>query len=111
MDIANTVLVAFIGIIIAVLIWVTVISKKKKWYKVYMANNDILLLYRDLNERWFRTNSKYMRFKDEYNKEVTFPSNARWVLMWKEIDDNEIDVVRDEIKRLKEEMVAKEVED
>ena len=96
-----------IGIILAVLvlsliIWVITGSKKKIWYKVYMANNDVMLLYRDLNERWWRTSDRYMRFKTEQGVEITFPSNAHWVLFWEAIPEGTLDVAREEVKRAKD---------
>ena len=90
------------GCLIAIVaIWIIVGSKKRKWYKVLVANNEILLLYRDINERLWRTSDRYMRFKNEQNKEITFPSNAHWVLMWEEIPMSEISLVREEINRRK----------
>ena len=94
--------------ILAVAVWIIVGSSRRKWYKVYLANNEILLLYRDFGERWWRTNNFYIRFKDEVGKEVTFPSNAHWVLMWEEVHKDEINVVRDEIQRRKEELAEKD---
>ncbi len=98
---------AIIGLIVILGLWITFGSRKKRWYKVYLANNDVLLLQRDLKERWWRTSDRYMRFVNEYGKEITFPSNAHWVLMWEEVPDNEVDVVKDEIKRTKEKLVDK----
>jgi hypothetical protein len=94
-----------IGIIIAVLIlflivWVVAGSRKRTWYKVYMANNEVKLLSRGLNERWYRTSDRYMRFKDEYGKEVTFPSNAHWVLYWEQVLDGDLSSVREEVNKL-----------
>ena len=88
-------------LIVIIAIWIIVGSKKRKWYKVSLANNDILLLYRDINERLWRTSDRYMRFKNEQGKEITFPSNAHWVLMWEEIPMSEISLVREEIARRK----------
>ncbi len=102
-----------IGIIMAVMIvavgtWIIIGSKRRRWYKVYLANNEILLLYRDFKERWWRTSDRYMRFKDEHGREVTFPSNAHWVLMWEDVRKDEIDVVRDELRRRKEELAERD---
>ncbi len=95
-----------IGIVLVLLIavlgvWVMAGSKRVRWYKVYLANNDVLLLRRDLNERFWRTSDRYMRFKDEFGKEITFPSNAHWVLMWQEVPKNEIEIVKQEIRNMK----------
>jgi len=77
-------------------------SRKRKWYKVYLANDEVRLLYRDLNERWWRTSDRYMRFKDENGNEVTFPSGAHWVIMWEEVIKEDLEKVREDIAREKE---------
>ena len=102
-----------IGIILGIIIlivgaWTIIGSRKKKWYKVYMANNDVRLLCRDLNERWWRTSDRYLRFKDEHGREITFPSNGHWVLMWEEIPDELIEFTKEEIKRIKESLASKD---
>ena len=99
-----------IGFIVLLGLWIVIGSRKKRWYKVYLANNDVLLLKRDMNERWWRTNDRYLRFKNEDGKEITFPSNAHWVLMWEEIPDSELSLAREEIQRMKEKL-AKELSD
>jgi hypothetical protein len=99
---SNTVLMVILGVlIIATAVWVYMGSRKRQWYKVYLANNDVMLLYRDLNERWWRTNGTYMRFKNEYGKEVTFLSNAHWVLMMEEVPLSELNVAKEEVRRIK----------
>lgn len=90
-----------IGIILLIGVWIIFQSRKRKWYKVYLANNDVLLLYRDIKERWWRTSDRYMRFKDEFGREITFPSNAHWVLMWEEVDPDEVEIVRSQIQEMK----------
>lgn len=95
-----------LGVVVVVLIWVTFGSSKVKWFKVYLANNDVLLLKRDMKERFWRTSDRYMRFKDERNREITFPSNAHWVLMWEEIPNNELNIVRAEILANRAKIIA-----
>lgn len=105
----SSIILIVIGILIIALIgWVTIGSNKRRWYKVYLANNDVKLLYRDLNERWWRTSDRYMRFKDERGQEVTFPSNAHWVIMWESVSEAELPKVREEIIRIQE-VRAKEI--
>ena len=99
----NGYLLVAVGIIIvSLLIWVTVGSKKRTWYLVYMANNDVMLLYRDLNERWWRTSDRYMRFKKETGEEITFPSNAHWVLKWEEVPKGGLELAKETVKRINE---------
>lgn len=97
-------------LIVAIAAWIMFESRKRKWYKVYMANNDVRLLYRDFKERWWRTSDRYMRFKDEYGKEITFPANAHWILMWEEVYPEEITAVKDEIRRMKEDWAKQDKE-
>ncbi len=105
----NYPLLAVIAVfIIGLAIWITIGSKKKTWYKVYLANNDVMLLYRDLNERWWRTSDRYMRFKNDQNQEVTFPSSAHWILMMVAVSEADVQKVREEIAHMKTEM-AKEL--
>lgn len=101
----NVVLGVVVGMFILFLaIWIIRESRCVKWYKVYMANDDVKLLKRDFKERMWRTSDRYMRFKDEYGREVTFPAGAHWILMWEEVDSGELDIVREQIKRMKEDM-------
>jgi len=92
-----------LGVIVLIFIWVTFSSKKKRWYKVYLANNDVLLLCRDLSERWWRSNGSYLRFKDELGNEVTFPLiGHNWILKMVSVKDTELDIARAEVKRIAE---------
>jgi len=76
----------------------------KKWYKVYLANNDIILAYRTWRERWL-SNDKYPKFRrDDNDRLVTFPAEAHWALMWEQIPEDEVDIVRGEIRRMKEKL-------
>lgn len=97
-----------LGVIVITAVWIFLGSRKKQWYKVYQADGVILLLYRDLNERWWRTNDRYMRFKDKSGREVTFPSAAHWIIRWEEVVDNEVAMVEGEIYRMREQELARE---
>ena len=98
---SGTILIVLGAMILGLIVWVSLGSKKRKWFKVYLANNDVMLLYRDWNERMWRTSDRYMRFKDEYGVEVTFPSNAHWILMWEAVPDDKVADVKEEIRRMK----------
>ena len=103
----TTVLIVFGALIVGLIVWVIYGSKKRQWYKVYMANNDVMLLYRDLNERWWRTSDRYLRFKNEQGDEVTFPTNGHWVLMMESVRPDQVNNARMEIQKIKEKL-AKE---
>jgi len=77
---------------------------KKKYYKVYLANNDIILAYRTWRERWL-SNDKYPKFRrDDNNRLVTFPAEAHWALFWELVPEDEVPAVREEIRRMKEKL-------
>jgi len=83
----------------------------KKWYKIYLANNDVILAYRTWRERWL-SKDKFPKFRrDDNNRLVTFPSDAHWILCWEQIPTDEVRVVREEIRRAKEEAVKKAEEE
>lgn len=93
--------IVLILLIAGLFIWVVVGGKKKRWYKVFTADNNCHLLYRDWNERMWRTNSYYLRFKDETDHEYTFPANGHWVLMMVEVKDDEREIARNEIESMR----------
>lgn len=99
-----------LGLIVLLALWVIFSSKKVKWYKVYLANNDVMLLKRDLRERWWRTSDRYMRFKDDHGNEITFPGGAHWILMMEEVPDGQVELAREEIVRMKQARAEKEAE-
>jgi len=83
----------------------------KKWYKIYLANNDVILAYRTWRERWL-SKDKFPKFRrDDNNRLVTFPSDAHWILCWEQILADEVGIVREEIRRAKEEAVKKAEEE
>jgi hypothetical protein len=89
-------------LIVGLAIWVSVGSKKRRWYLVYLANNDVLLLNRDLNERWWRSNGTYLRFKNELGDEVTFLSQGHWIIKMVSVPDNQLEIAREQVKKIKE---------
>ncbi len=91
-----------IGLIVLIGIWVYVGSKKIKWYLVYLANGDVMLLCRNLNERWWRSNGTYLRFKDERGDEVTFLTQGHWIMKMMSVEEEELEWARSEVVRLKQ---------
>ena len=82
----------------------------RKWYKVYLANNDVRLMSRGWGERW-RSNDKCIRFRDDNGHEVTFPAAAHWVLFWEHIAEDEVSLVRTELTVMREERLKREREE
>lgn len=100
MDINWYIGIVLIVLIVALGVWVVMNSKKRRWYKVFTADGNCYLLYRDWNERMWRTNSFYLRFKDEGDLEYTFPAQGHWVLMMVEVKDDMIGVAKQEIENM-----------
>lgn len=48
-------LVAAVGFIVS--------GKKRRWYKVYLANNDTLMVYRKMSDWWWRDTTGIMGFR------------------------------------------------
>lgn len=99
MSITFWVVVAVIVIGIGVAI---VGGSKKRWYKIHLANNDILLLYKNTADWWIRDTSSRIVFRNEYGRLVGFPSGSHsWILMYEEVKEEEIEVAKAEIARTK----------
>ena len=50
----NASLILFLAILILVILAVIIGGRKKRWYRVYMVNNDTMLVYRTTNDFWWR---------------------------------------------------------
>ncbi len=96
-------------IVFGIFVWVAIsvgLNMKKRWYKVYLANNDVRLMYRTFRERWW-SNEKVAKFMDDNGHEISFPSEAHWVLFWEYIPDDQVRSARAEIAKIR---MAKEEE-
>jgi hypothetical protein len=96
-----------LGVILLVAVWIIFGSKKVRWYKVYLTNNDIMLLKRNSKERLWRTSDRYMRFLDEFDREYTFYDGAHWILFTIEVKEDEFDIAKQEIAQEKKEIAEK----
>jgi hypothetical protein len=86
------------------LFWVVsfFIRRKRRWYKINLASNDVIFAYRTSRERWM-SNDKYPKFRlDDNGHLITFPSEAHWILMWEQIPDAEVNMVRQQIREARE---------
>ena len=96
---ANAVIGLVLGVSIVILFgWLYFKGKEKRWYKVYTAGDRCYLLYRDWNERMWRTNNYYLRFKDELDSEYSFPAQGHWVLMMVEVKMDELEIAKQEVE-------------
>lgn len=94
-------------VVVLVALWAMLSTRKTRWYKVYLANNHVKLMYRTSRERW-GVSEKYVKFNDDNGHQITFPSEAHWILFWEQIPDHEVGMVRQQLiaeraKRLEEE--------
>ena len=96
--------------ICVILMWTVGSRRKRSWYKVYMANNDIRLMSRGWGERW-RSNDKFPRFSDDNGHEFTFPEGAHWVLFWEHLKtEEEVNLARTEMLIRREQKMENENE-
>ncbi|MCJ7655160.1 MAG: hypothetical protein MUO97_07695 [Dehalococcoidia bacterium] len=86
--------IVFLGLVV---VWLLLSMRVKRWYKVYLANNDVILACRTWRERWW-SGGKFMQFREDSGRLITFPSDAHWILMWEQIPDNEVELVRQQIR-------------
>jgi hypothetical protein len=84
-------------ILVCLFLFILANSKKKRWYKVTLANQTIMLLSRDIGDRWWRSNTYWLRFKKEDGTEVSFSSGGHWVLMLEEVSESRLQDVRREV--------------
>lgn len=77
------------GLVVIALIYVIISSRKKRWYKVYLANNDVLLLYKTVGDFWFREGSGKAIFRYEDGRVVVFPDRGHWIAYYVEVRDVE----------------------
>ena len=87
-------------ILVCLFFYIFTNSKKKRWYKVTLANQNVMLLSRDIGDRWWRSNSYWLRFKKEDGTEVSFSSGGHWVLMLEEVSESKLQDVRREIAQM-----------
>ena len=91
-----------IGIIAVLLILAFIRGKCKKWYRVTLANNDVMLLYKIASDWWFKESKNRVVFRKENGSMVVFPGEAKWILMYEELDnEDEVQSVRNEIYNLR----------
>ncbi|KKN22621.1 hypothetical protein LCGC14_0913300 [marine sediment metagenome] len=58
----STSLILFLAILALVMLAVIIGGRKKRWYKVFMVNNDTFLGYRTTNDFWWRDSQGLIGF-------------------------------------------------
>jgi hypothetical protein len=51
-----------VGVIVVAIIGFIINGHKKTWFKIYLANNDVLLVYRKMSDWWSKDGSGIMGF-------------------------------------------------
>ena len=111
-----------VGVVIVLLVlWMFFRTGHKTWWKIYLANNDVMLLYRDASTRWGTQQvSGFMVFKDEYGRRHLFTKNAEgwfvsgsphWIIRMVEVYDNEVEITRLQIAEAKQARLREEAGD
>lgn len=75
-----------LGLIIVALLVVMIRGNRTKWYLVYLANNDVQLLYRKTSDYWMGSQNRVV-FHNEEGNVVVFPGTGHWVLKYEEVKD------------------------
>lgn len=53
----------FVGVLVVAIVGFIVSGRRKRWYKVYLANNDVLCVYRVMSDWWWRDSSGMKGFR------------------------------------------------
>lgn len=61
-------LIFFAVLVVTAIVVIVVNAKKKRWYTVYMENNDVFCAYRKLFDWWMIDMSGMLGFHDEDGK-------------------------------------------
>jgi len=100
-----------IGIVLLlVLAWVLLRARVKRWYKIYRADNDIMLVYRGWSERVGSSDKNQKFRRDDNDHLITFPSEAHWILAWEQIPNEEVDIVRQQLREMGKRRISLEEE-
>lgn len=83
------VLIALFGVMIGIG------SRKKRWEKIYLANNDVMCLYRTKSDYWFRDRRDMSSFRDISGRYVMLSN--RFTLKREEISEDEVPAVVQQI--------------
>jgi len=71
-------LIVFVVFVVVVGILVVVGAKKKKWYTVFLANNDVIHVYRKMFDWWLIDISGMLGFHDKDGKIVKI--SKHWII-------------------------------
>lgn len=104
MTIAAWILVA---VIIVAFVSLALRGTRKRWFKVYTADPDVLLLYRTLSDSIFRGGDKNLAFRNERGNIMGFPNHGHWILKYEMIKNGEVEAVRAEIMAWRQEQLEK----
>lgn len=73
------------GVIIVAIIGVITQGRKRKWYRLFTANNEVELVYRKMSDWWFRDRSGMMGFHKPDDTAIML--SKHWILKIEEVAD------------------------
>lgn len=100
-------LVIFCVIILWALVVFATSMRKRKWYKLFLANNDILCVYRMSKDYWFNSVKDMVAFRFDNGRLVFI--TRRWILKAEQIEEAEVPLVQKQIQEMKEKQDEGEV--
>lgn len=101
---ANIFVYALIGIVALAGLVALIKGRKKKWYIVYLANNDVQLLYRTASLWWFSDSRDRIVFRNPDGTAKVFIS--KWILFYEQVMDYE--AAREYVLELRKKQVEAE---
>lgn len=88
-----------IGLLVVLALVIVFGNRKKKWYKVYTANDDIMCVYRKQDDYWLGENIKDMITAHEVDGTTVYIPK-HWIIKVKRINENQVDEALKEIEVL-----------
>lgn len=81
---------------VVVIASITIITqgRKRKWYDVYTANNDVIRVYRKMSDWWLRDSGEMMGYRKEVMDDATKSVKSirtwiprHWIIKIEEVSD------------------------
>lgn len=97
----NTVLLVIFCVIVAWALLVFIMNlRKRKWYKLYMANGDVECAYKMPKDYWFHGVKDMIAFRLASGRLMYV--TRRWIIKAEELEEEEVPGVQQQIQELKE---------
>lgn len=76
----------FVIVVVVAIVGLTIGNRKKQWYKLYLANNDVLQVYRKMSDWWWRDTQGIMGFRLADGRRIRV--SKHWILKIEEEIEN-----------------------